>query len=181
MVTGEKGAVEGYADRASAMPGESVGLCCAGRGRFSIEVARLGATREVVWRRNDMEASDHPVPDDAAQNGCGWPVSVEVPVGDDWRSGCYEVDFIPSDGSPPRQACFAVRAALGRRAPYLLVMATATAAAYNDWGGLNLYTGAVNRACVALGAMDLCGDPTARTSATPTPSAPVVAPSTMLT
>ncbi|MGO9457766.1 MAG: N,N-dimethylformamidase beta subunit family domain-containing protein [Acidimicrobiales bacterium] len=143
MVTGETGAVEGYANRTSAMPGESIGLCCAGRGRFSIEVARLGATRDVVWRQNDIEASDHPIPDDAAQNGCGWPVSVEVPVGDDWRSGCYEVDLIPSDGSPPRQACFAVRAALGRRAPYLLVMATATAAAYNDWGGLNLYTGAV--------------------------------------
>ena len=143
MVTGKMGAVEGYASRTSAMPGESVGLCCAGRGRFSIEVARLGAIREVVWSRHDMEASDHPIPDDAAQNGCGWPVSVEVPVGEDWRSGCYEVDLIPSDGSPSRQTCFAVRAALGRRAPYLLVMATATAAAYNDWGGLNLYTGAV--------------------------------------
>jgi hypothetical protein len=144
MVVGEKGTVEGYPDRASAKPGESVGLCCAGRGRFSVEVARVGATREVVWRRDDLEASDHPVPDDAAQHGCGWPVTVEIVVGDDWRSGCYEVDLIPGDGSPSRHACFAVRAPLGRRAPCLLVMATATAAAYNDWGGLNLYTGAVD-------------------------------------
>ena len=140
----ERGAVEGYPDRLSAMPGESVGLCCAGRGRFSIEVARLGVTRDVVWRRDDLEAIDHPVPDDAAQHGCGWPITVEVAVGDDWRSGCYEFDLIPADGSPSRQGCFAVRAPLGRRAPYLLVMATATAAAYNEWGGLNLYTGAVD-------------------------------------
>ena len=83
MAVRERGAVEGYPDRSSAMPGELVGLCCAGRGRFSVEVARLGATREVVWRRDDLEAIDYPVPDDAAQNGCGWPVTVEVAVGDD--------------------------------------------------------------------------------------------------
>lgn len=140
---GERGAVEGYPDRASAMPGESVGLCCAGVGRFSVEVARLGEKREVVWRRDDVEAADHPVPADAAQHGCDWPVTFQVPIGNDWRSGCYEVDLIPSDGSPSRQTCFAVRAPRGRRAPFLLVMATATDAAYNDWGGLNLYTGAV--------------------------------------
>jgi hypothetical protein len=143
MVAREKAAVEGYPDRASAMPGETVGVCCAGRGPFSVEVARLGAIREVVWRRDGLEASDHPVPEDAAQNGCGWPVTFEVAVGNDWRSGCYEVEFLPADGSLSRQTCFAVRAPLGRRAPYLLVMATATDAAYNDWGGLNLYTGAV--------------------------------------
>jgi hypothetical protein len=144
MAVSERGVVEGYPNRLSAMPGESVGLCCAGRGRFSVEVARLGVTRDVVWRRDDLEAIDHAVPDDAAQHGCGWPITVEVAVGDDWRSGCYEFDLTPADGSPSRQGCFAVRAPLGRRAPYLLVMATATAAAYNEWGGLNLYTGAVD-------------------------------------
>src|ERR1700691_6285996 len=125
MAVSDGGTVEGYPDRSSAMPGEFVGLCCSGRGRYSVEVARLGATREVVWRRDNLEAIDHPVPDEAAQHGCGWPVAVEVEVGNNWRSGCYEFDLIPADGSPSRQGCFAVRASLGRRAPYLLVMATA--------------------------------------------------------
>ena len=92
---------------------------------------------------DDMEASDHPIPDDAAQNGCGWPVSVEVPVGDDWRSGCYEVDLIPSRRSPHVRPVLPSVLPWAAALPYLLVMATATAAAYNDWGGLNLYTGAV--------------------------------------
>lgn len=35
------GTVEGYANCASAMPGETVGLCCAGRSQFSIEVALI--------------------------------------------------------------------------------------------------------------------------------------------
>jgi hypothetical protein len=142
MTEGARGAVEGYPDRVSCFPGESVGLCCSGHGPVSIEVARLGAEREVVWRATDVVVEDHPIPENAAQRGCGWPVTLTVPVADDWRSGCYEVDLIPDDGSPSRQTCFAVRAPAGRRAPYLLVMTTSTDAAYNDWGGLNLYTGA---------------------------------------
>src|ERR1700759_1906018 len=78
---GERGVVEGYPDRASAMPGESVGLCCAGVGRFSVEVARRGEKVEVVWRRYDVEAEAPPVPADAALHGCGWPVIFQGPGG----------------------------------------------------------------------------------------------------
>ena len=181
MVAEEKAAVEGYPDHAHAMPGETVGLCCVAAAVLRRGRARLGATREVVWRRDGLEASDHPVPEDAAQNGCRWPVTVEVAVGDDGRSGCYEVEFLPADGSLSRQTCFAVRAPLGRRAPYLLVMATATDTEYNDWGGLNLYTGAVKSSLRRPWGHGFVRRPQGATSAIPIPSAPVQEPSTTST
>ncbi len=45
-------AVEGYPGQQSYRPGEEVTFHCSSRVRtFSVEVARIGATREVVWRK----------------------------------------------------------------------------------------------------------------------------------
>ena len=108
-----------------------------------VEVARLGATREVVWRADHVAVDEQPTSDDAAANGCDWDVTFTVPVGADWRSGCYEVAFVPDDGSSPGQTVFALRAPIGRRAPLLVVLSTTTYAAYNNWGGPNLYEGGI--------------------------------------
>src|SRR5215831_18159472 len=49
--------IEGYADRWSYAPGETVAVACSSRSRiFSAEIARVGGTREIVWTRSD----DHP-------------------------------------------------------------------------------------------------------------------------
>ena len=139
-------AVEAYCDQLSVAPGSTVGLHVACRTEhYSIEIHRWGATRELVWSVGELTGSDHRVPDDADANGCGWPLSVSVFVGSDWRSGLYLVT-LTARGAPSDRAtgyaAFVVRRG-NRAARALLVVATNTYNAYNSWGGKSLYTGGV--------------------------------------
>jgi hypothetical protein len=138
--------VTGYCWPQSATAGSVVGLHLSSPGArpVAVEVARVGAEREVVWRDPTVPAGDHPTPRGAAQEGCGWPVAVEIPVEPGWRSGYYEVQLeVEVDGNLRRNhAFFVVRPSPG--APTgraLLALATNTWNAYNDFGGRNLYTG----------------------------------------
>ena len=137
-------AIEGYAGRLSTLPGQAMPLhvrCTT--ERYDVTVERWGATREVVWQATDLAGAVPATPADADAHGCGWPVSVEVPVGVDWRSGYHHVT-LRAHGAPDDRAvshaCFVVRAGAAR-ARTLLVVATNTWNAYNSWGGCSLYTG----------------------------------------
>ena len=137
-------AVEAYCGQLSVAPGSQLALHVSCRAdRYSIDIHRWGATRELVWTADDLPGNDHPVPPDADANGCGWPVAVSVPIGLRWRSGLYLVTLI-ANGEPPDlalgYAAFVVRGS-PRSARTLLVLATNTYNAYNSWGGKSLYTG----------------------------------------
>ena len=83
--------VEGYTDQLSYRADEQVRFHVAtSADEYALEVTRIGAEREVVWRQDQLPGSSHPVPEDASSNGCGWPVSHSLEVPDDWRSGYYE-------------------------------------------------------------------------------------------
>ena len=85
-------AVEGYPGRLSYQPGEEVALHCSARTKhFSVEIARVGAEREVVWRRATIPGTEQPTPPMAYATGCGWPVTLTVPIPPTWRSGFYTV------------------------------------------------------------------------------------------
>jgi hypothetical protein len=138
--------VTGWCWPQSVAPGGRVGLhlSSAGARPVDIEVARVGATREVVHTEAGVPAGDHPTPNGAAQDGCGWPAAAEVAVGDGWRTGYYEVVLeIDVDGKRRRShAFFVVRPPAGApTASILLALSTNTWHAYNDFGGRNLYTG----------------------------------------
>jgi hypothetical protein len=138
--------VTGWCWPQSVAPGGRVGLhlSSAGARPVDIEVARVGATREVVHAEAGVPAGDHPTPNGAAQDGCGWPAAAEVAIGDGWRSGYYEVVLeIDVDGRRRRShAFFVVRPPAGApTARILLALSTNTWHAYNDFGGRNLYTG----------------------------------------
>jgi hypothetical protein len=137
--------VTGYCWPQSVAPGEAAGLhLSASGGRVvRVEVARVGGTRDVVLT-DEVFAGDHPTPLGADRNGCGWPAATMVNVGDDWRSGYYEVVLeIDDEGKTRRShAFFVVRPAKGRpTASILIALATNTWHAYNEFGGNNLYTG----------------------------------------
>lgn len=136
--------VTGYCWPQSTEPGAEVALhlSSAGGRSVQVEVARVGASREVAWS-GTVEAGDHPTPHDAPSNGCGWPVAHSVPVADHWRSGYYEVQLtIDVDGKERRShAFFVVRPTASSTNTILLQLATNTWHAYNDFGGRNLYTG----------------------------------------
>ena len=54
-------------------------------------VERWGSEREEVWSASDLAGVYTPPPEDADSLGCRWPVSLEIPIDDDWRSGFYLV------------------------------------------------------------------------------------------
>ncbi|MFL6204686.1 MAG: hypothetical protein ACJ739_04995, partial [Acidimicrobiales bacterium] len=85
--------VTGWCWPQSVAPGGRVALHLSWAGALpvDVEVARVGREREVVHAETGVPAGDHPTPNGAAQDGCGWPAAAEIAVGDQWRSGYYEV------------------------------------------------------------------------------------------
>src|SRR5690242_18684922 len=92
-----------YAWPPSVADGESFAVHASSpRGTVDVEVARIGAQRQVVFRAAGVVVGDHDVPTDAVARGCDWPVALTVPV-DGWPSGYYEV-VVRGDGDPPDPA-----------------------------------------------------------------------------
>ena len=131
--------LEAYCWPRSAAPGEYVGLHLSSDApTVTVTVTRDGVIPTEVWRADDVAASAHPAPADASANGCGWPVAVDIPIGD-WPSGYYAVTVTARNERA--DAFLVVRAGDRPRASILLVLSTSTYDAYNDWGGPSLYTG----------------------------------------
>jgi len=138
-------AIEGYCGRLSFAPGETaaVHISCQ-TGQFDLVVERWAGQRVEVWETKGVAGQYHPAPPNADSEGCGWPVSVEIPIGQDWESGFYLVTLTAlgaQRGRDTAHCCFVVRARAEDRQSVLLVLATNTWNAYNTWGGRSLYTG----------------------------------------
>ena len=66
--------IEGYASPTSVRAGEHVRLhISTSAPEYSVEVARVGLEREIVWAREGLTGARHPVPELASTHGCGWP------------------------------------------------------------------------------------------------------------
>jgi hypothetical protein len=137
--------IEAYAGQLSYEAGEEVTLhISTDAPRYTVEIARLGAKRQVVFTKQDLPGTRHMVPADASSHGCQWPVALKVPVPEDWRSGYYQVLFRAhrDAGGGRGEAFFVVRSKHpGREAKILLQLCTNTYNAYNQWGGSSLYGG----------------------------------------
>ena len=137
-------AIEGYSSQPSYAPGEVVRLCTStSAATYDVTIERWGATRETVWSAAGLAGAEQPTPADADAAGCRWSPTIEVPTDASWRSGFYLV-HLTAHGAPADRAHgytgFVVRAG-DTRERALLVLATNTWNAYNDWGGRSLYTG----------------------------------------
>jgi hypothetical protein len=151
--------VEGYCWPQSVDAGQPVALHCASRGeRFGVEVALITDRRTVMWRSGELTAPE--VTEEAMTqarawaDGCHWPVTATIDTDRAWPSGFYEVQLHAigdgagvgnSVGPGPQlssEAFFVVRPHRNDPAPGLLVLATNTWNAYNQWGGRGLYRGA---------------------------------------
>jgi hypothetical protein len=106
-------------------------------GSADVRVTRDGGEPEVVFE-GTVRAEPHDTPAGASEHGCGWPVTLAIAT-DGWRSGYYAVAVVAGDERA--DACVVVRPRPDDPAPLLLVLATSTWNAYNDWGGPSLYTG----------------------------------------
>ncbi|HET6572627.1 MAG TPA: N,N-dimethylformamidase beta subunit family domain-containing protein [Fimbriiglobus sp.] len=130
---------EGYADQLSYAPGDVVKLHVSSPAAYTVEVARLGAKRDVVWRSDDQPAAPHPTPADASSHGCRWPAALSLRVPPDWRTGYYAAKLTAKAG-PATELFFVVRPKEpGREAKILIQLTTNTTNAYTNWGGYSLY------------------------------------------
>lgn len=143
--------IEGYAGRVSYKPGEQLSLhVSTSAATFAVEIARLGAVKEVVFTKSDIAGKESPIPEKASSHGCGWPALLTLTIPENWRSGYYHVAFKAEDrggkfverGRRTVEAgCFfIVRAAMpGKNSQMLIQLCTNTYNAYNNWGGFSVY------------------------------------------
>jgi hypothetical protein len=136
--------VTGYCWPQSVGPGEQVGLHLSSPGGrdVHVEIARVGGTRDIVWSAT-VPAGEHATPHRAYELGCGWPSATTIATDPEWRSGYYEVVLTVDMNGKQRtdHAFFVLRPGADSSNTILLQLATNTWAAYNDFGGHNLYTG----------------------------------------
>ncbi len=140
----KESSIEAYPARLSYEPGEEVALhVSTTAAKYSVEIARVGAKRELVWSKDDIAGAKHDTPANASTHGCRWPASLTVHVPGDWKSGYYSVTLKAAEtqGKPIQgEAFFVVRSARpGKQARILLQLTTNTWNAYNNWGGPCLY------------------------------------------
>lgn len=127
-----------YTDKLSVRPRERFHLhASADAGPCTLEIARVGAAREVVLRREGVSVGDHPTPEHADRDGCGWPAAAEIEAGAGWASGYYDIALTDAAGEETHH--FVVVRAPAARAKAVLVLSTNTYHAYNHWGGANAY------------------------------------------
>ena len=93
--------VNGYCWPQSVQAGERVALhvSSAGGRPVSVEVARVGRTREIVFTEHAVPADDHPTPTDAPEHGCGWPAASGIVVDADGVIRRGRVVEPPTSGS----------------------------------------------------------------------------------
>jgi hypothetical protein len=135
--------VTGYCWPQSVVVGGYVDLhmSSAGSRPVSVEIARVGLLREVVFTSSHVAAQEHATPKSASALGCDWPSALRVGIDASWASGYYEVVMEISVGDKVRRdfAFFILRPSSPHR--IVVALATNTWHAYNDFGGTNLYTG----------------------------------------
>ena len=135
-----------YSDRLCYSPGETIAFhVSTTANHYNLEIARDGLELEVLFTRAGLPGQRHQTPPDASVVGCGWPESLEFQIPPDWRSGAYRVTCrieTSAGGSLQQHHMFFLRSnARARKNRLLLVSATGTWCAYNNWGGSNHYEG----------------------------------------
>ena len=126
-----------YGDKLSARAGEKVQLHISSSSTdCSIEVARIGRAHKLVLAMPVSGLQDQPIPQEPSRNGCDWPVSAELEIGD-WSSGYYDIQLTNAAGDVAHH--FVCVKPTGARRKAALILATNTYQAYNSWGGYNAY------------------------------------------
>src|SRR5262249_50736464 len=132
-------------------PGEEMALCVSTTAaKYTVEIARVGAKRDVMLTKKDVDGKEHPTPAECSSHGCAWPASFTIKIPADWKSGYYNIALSAEDRggefvqrgrrTATSEAFFVVRAAQpGKTSKVLIQLCTNTYNAYNNWGGHSLY------------------------------------------
>lgn len=140
----QRAAVEGYTDQQSYQAGDEIKfhVSCAA-DRFDLEIARIGAERVVVWKKEGLPGKQYPIPTDASSHGCRWPAAFSQAVPAEWPTGYYTgrlTATLPDGKTARSELWFVIRSSNpGHDTKILLQLATNTYNAYSNWGGYSLY------------------------------------------
>ncbi len=134
-----------YTDEFSYRAGDEVGIKVhSTAATFDIEIIRDGHPPTTVYDRQDIPGIVQQTPHDSYSVGCGWTDALTVTIDPDWSPGFYLmiVRTRTADGRlVEREGFFLVRNPTPAEADFVLIHATSTVLAYNDWGGANHYRG----------------------------------------
>ncbi|MGQ2909857.1 MAG: N,N-dimethylformamidase beta subunit family domain-containing protein [Aliihoeflea sp.] len=135
-----------YTERMSYDPGETVefhGSTTA--DKWSMHIYRDGHRPVMMEEKSDLPGSFTKTSETPYEDGCDWPVLYRWQIPADAPSGFYRVasTCLRPDGQRFVQHHFVVvRPKRGpKKGRILMMLATATWTAYNDWGGANHYFG----------------------------------------
>ena len=113
--------------------------------RVSLQIQREGGVIETVYQADTIAGKHYPTPDNFYAAGCGWPVGHCWNTPGDLRSGFYLVTCRVENAQglvQVHEAGFFIRPKPAKpSAKLLLIAATSTWSAYNDWGGTSNYVG----------------------------------------
>ncbi|ESX83771.1 N,N-dimethylformamidase beta subunit family domain-containing protein [Mesorhizobium sp. LNJC405B00] len=133
-----------YTDRMSYQPGEMVRFHTSTTAeRFDINIVRDGIWPQEIARIEGISGQSVGLRDRFYERGCDWPESQTWRVPDDAPAGFYIATSGASKGDVHREQehGFFVLPREDQRKEILLVSATGTWRAYNDWGGYSHYVG----------------------------------------
>ena len=153
----DSGAVEGYTSEVSVPPGDTLHLhvSTSPAAHYVVEIYRIGwygGTGGVRLTCIPSSCAPHaaggalPVPPRDPSSGelhASWPVTDEIIVPLNWRSGYYLAKLVLASGPDTGRSAgvpFVVRAPAGSASSVLVVAPVNTWQAYNSWGGLSLYS-----------------------------------------
>ncbi len=127
-----------YTDALSYAPGDRLRLhAISSAPRAALTIATDGLQPRILLQ-TEIALAFATTPADCSVMGCGWPERFSLTLPDHWPSGLYTVTLTIQGHQS--QHMFILRAAQPK-AKILLILATGTWAAYNDWGGSNHYQG----------------------------------------
>ena len=143
---GEQPAAWCYTDHRTYHPGSSVDLFVSTTVQtLTLRISRDDEQRAPIATIGPLAGLFLPAPDHAYEVGCDWQAIATWQVPDDARPGPYLVEVVHEvDQTVIGHHLFFIRNAGGDRTSpgsLVLVAATSTWAAYNDWGGANHYFG----------------------------------------
>lgn len=135
-----------YTDRLSYRPGDVVLIHgCASRDRAALHIFRDDLRQSPLATLAPVALPFQMPAKDFIAQGCDWPVVARWPLPADLPSGFYIIRASLAEGGERREqehGFFVLPARPGARADLLLVAATSTWTAYNDWGGACSYCAA---------------------------------------
>lgn len=134
----------GYTPKMSYAPGERVALhVSTTASEWELEIGRDGLAYRPLLRETGLKGTHRRTPEDCSATGCGWPVSYEFDIPEDWAPGGYLIALRArrDDDLVEEHHVFLLRSPKDAAPPFALVCATGTWLAYNCWGGSNHYEG----------------------------------------